>query len=127
MDQPVLIPAFSLDLAGRDPDEGMSDIAYEKGRFFLRTIEKQVGRPAWDRFLNDYFKTYAFQSMTTQGFLDFLDKQLIKGDTALANRIGIQQWIYQPGLPANCEEIHSVELQKVELQVSAFAAGTPAA
>ncbi|MEM7350532.1 MAG: M1 family aminopeptidase/hydrolase, partial [Acidobacteriota bacterium] len=33
-----------LDLAGRDPDDGMTDIAYEKGYFFLRMLEEAVGR-----------------------------------------------------------------------------------
>ena len=35
---------LKLHLDDRDPDEGMSDIAYVKGAFFLRTIEKEIGR-----------------------------------------------------------------------------------
>jgi leukotriene-A4 hydrolase len=30
-----------LDLAGRDPDEGMTDVAYEKGYFFLRPSRRR--------------------------------------------------------------------------------------
>src|SRR5690606_41921081 len=34
-----------VDLAGRDPDEGMTEIPYEKGAAFLRTIEAaEIGR-----------------------------------------------------------------------------------
>ena len=32
-----------LDLEGRDPDDGVSDIAYEKGYFFLYHIEEIIG------------------------------------------------------------------------------------
>ncbi len=57
------------DLDGKDPDEGVSDIAYEKGRFFLNTIEAAVGQDAWDAFLKKYFSEYAFKSMDTKSFL----------------------------------------------------------
>ena len=40
-----------LDLAGRDPDEGMSNVAYEKGALFLRMLEHAVGREKFDTFL----------------------------------------------------------------------------
>lgn len=109
-----------LDLEGRDPDEGVSDIAYEKGRFFLLTIEQAVGRPRWDAFLNAYFDTFAFKSTTTEMFLDFLDRQLIKGDTALANKIGIDRWINGTGLPSNCPEIRSAAFARVEEVVNRF-------
>ncbi len=33
-----------LDLAGRDPDDGLTDVAYEKGYLFLRLLEETVGR-----------------------------------------------------------------------------------
>src|SRR6185295_15010395 len=66
-----------LALAGRDPDEGMGSIAYEKGYFFLRLIEETVGRQAWDAFLRSYFDQHAFQSMTTDGFLAALRQQLL--------------------------------------------------
>ncbi|HEY7161433.1 MAG TPA: M1 family aminopeptidase/hydrolase, partial [Acidobacteriota bacterium] len=37
-----------LNLAGRDPDEGSTQIPYDKGYLFLRTIEENVGREKWD-------------------------------------------------------------------------------
>jgi leukotriene-A4 hydrolase len=33
---------LKLNLAGRDPDDGMNDIAYEKGHFLLLLIEKHL-------------------------------------------------------------------------------------
>ncbi len=116
-----------LDLKDRDPDDGMSDIAYEKGRFFLTTIEQQVGREKFDAFLNKYFATYQFQSMDTKTFLEYLNTELIKGDTALANKINVDAWVYQPGIPDNCVQITSTELKKADDAIAAFNNGTPAA
>lgn len=113
-----------LDLKGRDPDDGMSDIAYEKGRFFLTTIEEAVGRKRWDDFLKKYFAEHAFQSITTEMFLDYLNKELIKDDKALAEKININAWVYGPGLPANCPVITSPAIKIAEDEAKAFLAGS---
>ncbi len=115
-----------LSLAGRDPDEGMNDIAYEKGSLFLRTIEEAVGREKLDRFLREYFDSHAFQSTDTAGFLAILQQSLLAGDAALAERLQIQQWVYGPGLPLNAPEIRSTAFAEVDRQLQAFARGTPA-
>ncbi len=44
-------PVLHADLGGRDPDEGMTQIAYEKGAVSLRQLEEAVGRDAFDEFL----------------------------------------------------------------------------
>lgn len=118
---------LKLHLEGRDPDDGVSDIAYEKGYFFLRTIENAVGREKWDNFIKTYFKTYAFSTMNTEDFLIYLDNMLIHGDTALKNQIQIEKWVYYPGLPANCPQPQSGEFDKVMAQVEAFKGGKTAA
>jgi leukotriene A-4 hydrolase/aminopeptidase len=100
------------DLEGKDPDDGVSDIAYEKGRFFLTAIEESVGRQKWDAFLNAYFKEFAFKSMDTKTFLEYLDEKLIQGNEDLKKRIQVDAWVYGPGLPSNCPVIKSVELEK---------------
>lgn len=112
-----------LDLKGRDPDDGVTDIAYQKGRFFLTVIEQNVGREKWDAFLNTYFNTFAFQSMTTDKFLAWLDKELIKNDTALKNKININAWVFGTGLPDNCPDITSTELNKAGKAASNFNKG----
>ncbi len=113
-----------LNLKGRDPDEGVSDIAYEKGRFFLTSIEQTVGRDKWDLFLKKYFTENAFHSMTTEMFLAYLDKELIKSDTALKNNLHIQEWVYSPGLPANFPIVTSAELDKAKAAANDFMKGT---
>ncbi|MEP7263247.1 MAG: M1 family metallopeptidase [Bacteroidota bacterium] len=112
-----------LDLKGRDPDEGVSDIAYEKGRFFLTTIEKEVGRERWDAFVKKYFHEHAFQSITTEKFLAYLDKELIKGNADLKNKLRVNDWVYGPGLPDNCVEVTSDELAKATGEADAFING----
>lgn len=115
-----------LDLAGRDPDDGMTEIAYEKGATFLRTIEKAVGRARWDAYLKDYFARHAFQSQTTAGFVADLRGNLIKGDPKLEAAIGIDQWVYQPGLPANAVHVKSAAFPAVDALAAAYAKGGPA-
>ncbi|MEO6186351.1 MAG: M1 family metallopeptidase, partial [Steroidobacteraceae bacterium] len=104
-----------IDLAGRNPDDGMSDIAYEKGATFLRTIEAAVGRERWDAYLKDYFDRHAFQPQTSARFLADLREHLIKGDAALEKSLGLDAWVYQPGLPANAVHVVSAEFAKVDL------------
>lgn len=115
-----------LELKDRDPDDGMSDIAYEKGRFFLTAIEEAVGRERWDAFLKKYFTTFAFQSMDTKGFLNYLEQELIKGDDALRKKINVEAWVYGPGLPANCPVVTSVELDKARAAATEFISGKQA-
>ena len=61
---------LKVDTSGRNPDDGLSDIPYEKGYAFLQTIEEAVGREKFDAFITDYFKAHAFQSITTEDFVD---------------------------------------------------------
>ena len=103
---------LKLALENRNPDDGMNDIAYNKGYFFLRTVEEKVGREKFDAFLKNYFQSHAFGVMTTEGFIDILTTELLTKEQADA--IGIDQWIYSAGLPANTAVVQSAELEKVD-------------
>jgi leukotriene-A4 hydrolase len=115
-----------LDLdAKRDPDDGMTQIAYDKGATFLRTIESVVGRARWDAYLRGYFDRHAFQPQTSAGFLADLRKNLLKpGEDA---KIGVDQWVYQPGIPANAVHVRSDAFPAIDAAAKAFAAGGPVA
>ncbi len=63
---------LKLNLEGRNPDEGVTDIAYNKGYFFLRSIEEKHGRDKFDNFVKDYFNENAFRAMDTDGFIKYL-------------------------------------------------------
>ena len=53
-----------LHLKDRNPDDGMTAIAYDKGYFFLRLLEETVGRPAFDVFLKTYFTSVSYTHLT---------------------------------------------------------------
>jgi len=96
-----------LDLAGRDPDDGCTLVPYEKGALLLRTIEHAVGRERFDAFLRSYFDYFAFRSITTADFLQYLRREL-------PNPVPLEEWIFQPGIPAGAAEPHSDAFAKVE-------------
>jgi hypothetical protein len=110
-----------LELAGRDPDEGVTDIAYEKGAAFLQTVESVVGRPRLDAWLRSYFDRFAFQPMSSQRMLAYMRERLLT--PAEAQRINLEQWVYQPGIPANIVPVHSAALAKVSEQADAWKSG----
>lgn len=105
---------LKVNFEGRDPDEGVSDIAYEKGYSLLRTIEEAVGREKFDIFLRGYFDSHAFKSVTTEDFLAYLETNLIKNDKALQSKINVDSWVYQPGLPANSPPVSSVKFNSLD-------------
>ncbi|MDG1332807.1 MAG: M1 family metallopeptidase [Crocinitomicaceae bacterium] len=102
---------LKLHLDDRDPDEGMSDIAYVKGAFFLRTIEKEVGRKKFDIFIKEYFDTHAFETISTEDFVDYLSTELFEPNNVQFN---VEEWIYQPGIPDNCVKIRSKRLEHMD-------------
>ena len=114
---------LKLSLEGRDPDDGLTDIAYEKGSLLLELIEQNVGRAKFDKFLADYFKDHAFKTITTEEFLSYLNANLINGDTALINKININAWVYGPGIPANCPRAAQERFMKVDAERKKFEQG----
>jgi len=118
---------LKLDLEGRNPDDGMTNIAYEKGYFFLRTIEETVGREKMDAFLKGYFTENAFKVMNTEGFVALLKKDLLNNDAKLIAQIDIDAWVYGPGIPANCAKVESDRFEKVDAAIATWQGGTPAA
>lgn len=102
---------LKLELNHRNPDEGMTDIAYVKGAFFLRTVEQMAGRNKFDAFLKAYFEKYAWQTVTTEDFVDYLKKNLLEPNDIDFN---VDEWIYETGLPKNCVKITSERLENMK-------------
>ena len=109
------------ELGGRDPDEGMTQIAYEKGALFLRHLEEVVGRDAFDTFLRGYFDYFAFQSITTADFESYLAEHLT------VDAVPVREWIYEPGLPASAPRPASDVFDRLEVQASRWVGGEVAA
>ncbi|HSH26640.1 MAG TPA: leukotriene A4 hydrolase C-terminal domain-containing protein, partial [Wenzhouxiangella sp.] len=74
-------------------------VPYDKGRFFLDWIEQRVGREAIDNFLRAYFDHFAFESITTNTFRDYLQANLVAKHSDELNMDEVDEWLYQPGLP----------------------------
>jgi leukotriene-A4 hydrolase len=105
-----------LPLAGRDPDDGCTLVPYQKGALLLRTIEREAGRERFDAFLRSYFDHFAFQSITTADFLDYLRREL-------PTSVPLEDWIYRPGIPPSAAEPHSDAFTRVEAQAARWQEG----
>jgi leukotriene-A4 hydrolase len=108
-----------VDLKGRDPDEGFTGVPYEKGALFLRWLEESVGREKFDKFVRDYFDAHAFKSITTDTFVEHLNKNLLAKNPNVS-RADVNEWIEKAGLPKNAPQPKSDAFAKVETQVNAW-------
>ncbi len=109
-----------LNLKGRNPDDGMTDVAYVKGAFFLKTLEAAVGREKMDVFLASYFNHFKFTSVSTEDFVNYLNQELLK---KYAIDFNYEEWIYHTGIPDNCLKIESQSFEEVKDMAKSFAAG----
>ncbi|MCC3153537.1 M1 family metallopeptidase [Hymenobacter sp. BT770] len=113
-----------LNLAGRDPDEGLTEIAYEKGCSLLLTLEGLIGRPRLDAFIKEYFARFSFQAMDTATFLAYLRTELLDKEPGLEARLQLSDWVDGPGLPANAPAVTSHRFEAVDQALARLAAGT---
>jgi leukotriene-A4 hydrolase len=102
-----------IDLSGRDPDDGVTAVPYEKGALFLKALERKVGRDRLTKFLRGYFDHFAFRSITTADFESYLKSDLFDG---AAPPLDLNAWLHSPGIPEgapvpNSERFHEIEAQ----------------
>lgn len=109
-----------IDLKGRDPDDGMTRVAYEKGALFLTALEKAVGREKLDAFLKGYFEHFAFKSITTADFENYLRAHLFNNGR---EPISLHDWIHEPGLPMDAPEPKSERFGELDSLASKWASG----
>ena len=110
-----------LHLSGRDPDEGLTEIAYEKGCALLLTLESLVGRPRLDDFIKEYFARFSFQAMDTATFLHYLRAELLDAEPGLEARLNLAAWVHGPGLPSNAPAATSRRFDAVDQVLSQLA------
>jgi len=121
---PAADTILKVDLRGRDPDDGFTDIPYEKGRLLLVWLEQQFGRTRFDRFLRAYFDAHAFSSITTEDFVADLKRDLVDTPESSVSMAQVRQWIYQPGLPEFAPKPRSPVLDEISAMTASFAAHT---
>ncbi|MFZ0870998.1 MAG: M1 family metallopeptidase [Rhodanobacter sp.] len=125
------MPANSQKLApdprGIDADDSLSDVAYSKGSWFLRTLEQRFGRAAFDDYLKGYFNHFAFQSITTEQMLDYMKPNLIDKYPGKMSLAEVKDWVYGTGIPKDAPLPDSARFDKIDQERSAFLDGTLAA
>jgi hypothetical protein len=90
---------LAIDLRDRDPDLVFSDVPYQKGRLFLGYLEAKFGRDRFDAFLRGYFDHFAFKSITTEQFNQYLTENLLDRFPGIVTHADVLAWEHEPGLP----------------------------
>ncbi|MDP9170953.1 MAG: leukotriene A4 hydrolase C-terminal domain-containing protein, partial [Acidobacteriota bacterium] len=118
---------LNINLDGRDPDDGMTQIPYEKGALFLTGIEQAFGREKFDAYLKDYFDHFAFQSVTTAQSLAYMRDRLFAQNGLAAAKLPVNEWVYQPGLPKSAPVPKSEAFAAIDVEIPQWLAGQPIA
>ncbi|HSG62207.1 MAG TPA: M1 family metallopeptidase [Pseudomonadales bacterium] len=126
-DLPADDTLLAIDMKGRDPDAVFSNIPYEKGALFLRELEQRIGREAFDAFLLKYFEHFAFQSITTAQFEDYLNTELLSAHPSAISQARLTQWIHGPGIPEGAPLPNSPAFEVVDAARQAWLSGEMAA
>ncbi|MEG0930479.1 M1 family metallopeptidase [Algoriella sp.] len=109
---PAKYTSLKVDMKGANPDDAFSDVPYDKGYLFLKMLEDKYGREKFDKFLNQYFSSHAFQTITTEKFIDYLKANLTNGDDSF-----VKEWIYTTGWPKDFKKPTSKLFDLAEAQL----------
>ncbi|MBK7144108.1 MAG: M1 family metallopeptidase [Xanthomonadales bacterium] len=120
---PALDQHLVLSLKGRDPDDAFSGVPYQKGEWMLRTLEKRFGREEFDAVVRAWFDEHAFQSVSTEEFLEFFGTRLLDAKDAPVRRADLDVWLHQPGVPKHALLSHSAKLEAIDGALADFLAG----
>ncbi|MES0874955.1 M1 family metallopeptidase [Sinimarinibacterium thermocellulolyticum] len=118
-DDKTLLP----DLTGRDPDDNVTDVPYERGALFLAYLENRFGRETFDAFLRKWFDAHAFQSVTTPQFIAFLERELLQPNPGVVTAAQIDAWLRSPTMPADTLWPQSQAFAQVDAARGVFLAG----
>lgn len=116
---------LKLNLENRSPDDGVTDIAYNKGYYFLRSIEEKYGREKFDSFLKNYFTQNAFKSMDTDGFMTYIKHYYDSAYQVNLPDTTFQQWIFTEGLPEAISQPSSTRFKVVDEVIAGWKAEKP--
>src|SRR5690554_1142618 len=108
--QVLMLPARS----GSDPEDALGAVAYDKGAWFLQFLEQRFGREAFDPFLRAWSDEHAFQSATSEQFLDFLRERLMAAHPDRVSEAELDEWLNQPGIPMSAPQVLSPRLGLVD-------------
>ena len=101
-------------------DEGL---AYPKGAWLLHTLEQRAGREVFDPFLRGWFDQHAFQSATTEEFVDYLRKNLLAKNPAIMGDAELDEWLHGSGIPSTAQYMNSPRLAALDAKREAWLKG----
>jgi aminopeptidase N len=96
------------------PDEAFTLVSYLKGANFLFFLEDRFGREAFDPFLKKWFNENAFQSVTTEDFLTYLNNNLRSNYPDAVTDAEINAWVFEAGLPDSARNPQSDAFAQVD-------------
>lgn len=108
------------DLSGRDPDDAMTDVAYERGALAIKAIERGWGREKFDRFAQHYFTSHQFKSIYADEFIAFTEKYA-KDNGLVA--IPLREMVSALGQVKEADRLRAADLMAVEKARVAFLTG----
>jgi aminopeptidase N len=122
------IPPAKQALASKDPDvnpDAYADegLVYPKGAWLLHTLEQRAGRELFDPFLRGWFDQHAFQSATTEQFVDYLRKNLLAKKPDIMSDAELDEWLYGGGIPASAPRVNSPRLAALDAKRDAWLRG----
>lgn len=97
-----------------DPDENLTGTVYTKGAWFLQFLEQRFGRENFDAFLRGYFDHFAFQSISTQQFVDYAKANLLDKYPGKVTQAEFDAWLYEPGVPSNAPQTPSARFDAID-------------
>ncbi len=122
------IPPAKQALLTKDPDTNPDTytdegLAYPKGAWLLHTLEQRAGREVFDPFLRGWFDQHAFQSATTEEFVDYLRKNLLAKNPSLMADAELDEWLHGSGIPSTAQYVNSPRLAALDAKREAWLKG----
>ncbi len=114
---------LAIDLTGEHADDVFTDVPYAKGMFFLMWLEREFGRDTFDAVLRGYFDHFAFESITTAQFEDYLQEHLLDAHPDTVTHEQVQAWIHEPGMPDTFVPPESDAFSRIDGTRDAWLAG----
>jgi leukotriene-A4 hydrolase len=114
---------LAIDLRDRDPELVFSAVPYEKGRLFLKYLDAKFGRERFDAFLRSYFDHFAFKSITTEQFNEYLTQNLLDRFPGIVTHEQVLAWENAPGIPVDAVLPVSSAFQPVDDARAAWLGG----
>jgi leukotriene-A4 hydrolase len=114
---------LAIDLRDRDPGEALTNVPYEKGRLFLKYLDAKFGRERFDAFLRGYFEHFAFKSVNSEQFLNYLQENLLDRFPGVVTRAQADAWVLGPGLPEDALLPTTTMFQSVDAAREAWLSG----